>query len=57
MDRFLEDQEGRDRSSSPNVQCGITDKKCATQTTTTTTPTATATTENNTQQKPSTQDA
>lgn len=43
MDRFLEDQEGRDRSSSPNVQCSVTDKK--------------NTNENNTQPKPSTQDA
>lgn len=24
MDRFLEDQDGRDRSSSPNVQIGAT---------------------------------
>lgn len=27
MDRFLEDQDGRDRSSSPNVQCNISDSK------------------------------
>lgn len=27
MDRFLEDQDGRDRSSSPNVQFSATDNK------------------------------
>lgn len=27
MDRFLEDQDGRDRSSSPNVQISATDSK------------------------------
>lgn len=27
MDRFLEDQDGRDRSSSPNVQCSVDNKK------------------------------
>ncbi|XP_970158.2 mesoderm induction early response protein 1 isoform X2 [Tribolium castaneum] len=27
MDRFLEDQDGRDRSSSPNVQCSVSDNK------------------------------
>lgn len=29
MDRFLEDQDGRDRSSSPNVQFTTTDSKKA----------------------------